>query len=65
MVSRTVSLERAAHASGAEYVLEHPADRGALASPILLHKRHGSIWLTPHVIALKAEHNASRIIFSQ
>eukprot|EP00965_Chrysotila_dentata_P022037 729794-Pleurochrysis_carterae.AAC.1 len=59
LVRCTASLLRAAHSSGAEYVLEHLADRGALASPIFLHKRHAPIWLTSDVTALKADHNAS------
>eukprot|EP00965_Chrysotila_dentata_P087037 2873297-Pleurochrysis_carterae.AAC.1 len=63
LVRRTVSLLRAAHGSEVEYVLEHPADRGALASPIFLHKRHAPFWLTPDVIALKAGHDASLITF--
>eukprot|EP00965_Chrysotila_dentata_P090888 2999377-Pleurochrysis_carterae.AAC.1 len=65
LVRRTVSLLRAAHGSGAEYVLEHPVDRGALAPPIFLHKRHAPIWLTPDVVALKADHDASLITFPQ
>eukprot|EP00965_Chrysotila_dentata_P083830 2766935-Pleurochrysis_carterae.AAC.1 len=37
IVRRTASLLRTAHTAGTEFVLEHPADRGALSSPIFLH----------------------------
>eukprot|EP00965_Chrysotila_dentata_P117961 3899671-Pleurochrysis_carterae.AAC.1 len=37
LVRRTVLLLRAARDSGAEYVLEHPAGRGAVDSPIFMH----------------------------
>eukprot|EP00965_Chrysotila_dentata_P005340 175690-Pleurochrysis_carterae.AAC.1 len=45
LVDRTVSLLRAACDAGAEYLLEHPADRGHLSSPLYMHKRHGPLWL--------------------
>eukprot|EP00965_Chrysotila_dentata_P038435 1277448-Pleurochrysis_carterae.AAC.1 len=44
IVRRTASLLQTAHAAGAEYILEHPADRGALASPIFLNARHAPLW---------------------
>eukprot|EP00965_Chrysotila_dentata_P006627 216606-Pleurochrysis_carterae.AAC.1 len=44
IVRRTTNLLRAAHAAGAEYILEHPADCGALASPIFLDRRHAPLW---------------------
>eukprot|EP00965_Chrysotila_dentata_P038846 1290392-Pleurochrysis_carterae.AAC.1 len=59
IVRRTASLLRAAHTAGAEFVLEHPADRGALSSPILLHRDHAPIWLLPDIIALKADTGSS------
>eukprot|EP00965_Chrysotila_dentata_P105803 3495255-Pleurochrysis_carterae.AAC.3 len=62
---RTATLLRAAHATGAEYVLEHPADRGALASPTYLYKRHAPIWLVPDVRALQFDTGASAITFPQ
>eukprot|EP00965_Chrysotila_dentata_P162021 5350279-Pleurochrysis_carterae.AAC.1 len=65
IVRRTANLLRAAYTAGAEFVLEQPADRGALASPIFLHKRHAPIWLTPDIIALKADAAASYITFPQ
>eukprot|EP00965_Chrysotila_dentata_P110845 3663372-Pleurochrysis_carterae.AAC.1 len=40
LVRRTMRLLRAARESGAEYILEHPAVRGAIDSPIFMHKRH-------------------------
>eukprot|EP00965_Chrysotila_dentata_P148111 4889266-Pleurochrysis_carterae.AAC.1 len=55
IVRRTAALLRAAHAAGAEFILEHPADRGALASPIFLLRRHAPIWITPDIVALKAD----------
>eukprot|EP00965_Chrysotila_dentata_P229200 6197044-Pleurochrysis_carterae.AAC.1 len=42
---RTASLLRGARDSGAKYVLNHPADRGAFHSPLYLHKRHAPLWL--------------------
>eukprot|EP00965_Chrysotila_dentata_P000554 18135-Pleurochrysis_carterae.AAC.1 len=65
IVRRTAQLLRAAHSSGAEYILEHPADRGALSSPIFLHKRHAPIWIVPEVQALRADTDASLITFPQ
>eukprot|EP00965_Chrysotila_dentata_P045510 1511743-Pleurochrysis_carterae.AAC.1 len=44
LVRRTVRLLRAARDAGAEYILEHPADRGATDSPIFVHKRHAPLW---------------------
>eukprot|EP00965_Chrysotila_dentata_P199810 6179602-Pleurochrysis_carterae.AAC.2 len=38
LVWRTVRLLRAARGAGAEYVLEHPADRGAVESPIFMQR---------------------------
>eukprot|EP00965_Chrysotila_dentata_P067627 2238052-Pleurochrysis_carterae.AAC.1 len=43
LVERTVSLLRAGRDAGSEYILEHPADRGHIASPLFLHARHGPI----------------------
>eukprot|EP00965_Chrysotila_dentata_P048189 1598343-Pleurochrysis_carterae.AAC.1 len=59
------SLVRAAHTAEAEFVLEHPADRGALSSPILLHRDHAPIWLLPDILALKADTGSSVITFPQ
>eukprot|EP00965_Chrysotila_dentata_P071711 2368865-Pleurochrysis_carterae.AAC.1 len=47
LVRRTVRLLRAARDAGAEYILEHPADRGAIDSPIFVHKRHAPLWVLP------------------
>eukprot|EP00965_Chrysotila_dentata_P153946 5088448-Pleurochrysis_carterae.AAC.1 len=47
LVERTIALLKAGRDSGAEYLLEHPADRGHLASPLFMHARHGPIWLLP------------------
>eukprot|EP00965_Chrysotila_dentata_P001705 56914-Pleurochrysis_carterae.AAC.1 len=58
-------LLRSAHAAGAEFILEHPADRGALSSSIFLHKRHAPVWLMPDIQALKADCSASLITFPQ
>eukprot|EP00965_Chrysotila_dentata_P075324 2487411-Pleurochrysis_carterae.AAC.1 len=44
IVRRTASLSQTAHAAGAEYILEHPADRGAFTSPIFLDARHAPVW---------------------
>eukprot|EP00965_Chrysotila_dentata_P183898 6072083-Pleurochrysis_carterae.AAC.1 len=63
LVRRTVRLLRAARESGAEYILEHPADRGAIDSP--MHKRHAPLWLMPTVRALNTDHQATLITFPQ
>eukprot|EP00965_Chrysotila_dentata_P208242 6184591-Pleurochrysis_carterae.AAC.1 len=65
LVRRTAQLLRAASAAGAELVLEHPADRGVLSSPLFLHKRHAPIWLMPDILALGADCSASLISFPQ
>eukprot|EP00965_Chrysotila_dentata_P042570 1411977-Pleurochrysis_carterae.AAC.1 len=49
IVRRTARLLKTAHAAGAEFILEHPADRGALASPIFLDARHAPIWIMPDI----------------
>eukprot|EP00965_Chrysotila_dentata_P175847 5804622-Pleurochrysis_carterae.AAC.1 len=41
LVDRTVSILRAARDAGAEYLLEHPADRGHISSPLYMHKGTG------------------------
>eukprot|EP00965_Chrysotila_dentata_P102448 3381911-Pleurochrysis_carterae.AAC.1 len=65
IVRRTANLLRAAHDAGAEYILEHPADRGALASPFFLDRRHAPPWVMPDVVALKSDTSASLITFPQ
>eukprot|EP00965_Chrysotila_dentata_P216655 6189503-Pleurochrysis_carterae.AAC.3 len=65
IVLRTANLLRTAHAAGAEYILEHPADRGALASPIFLNTRHAPIWVMPGIIALKSDTSATLLTFPQ
>eukprot|EP00965_Chrysotila_dentata_P032415 1080788-Pleurochrysis_carterae.AAC.1 len=65
LIRRTVRLLRAARDSGAEYVLEHPADRGAMDSPIFVHKRHAPLWIVPAVRALKTDHQSKLITFPQ
>eukprot|EP00965_Chrysotila_dentata_P038275 1272175-Pleurochrysis_carterae.AAC.1 len=52
IVRRTANLLQTAHAAGAAYILEHPADRGALASPIFLNARHAPLWVMPDIVAL-------------
>eukprot|EP00965_Chrysotila_dentata_P179182 5917427-Pleurochrysis_carterae.AAC.2 len=63
LVRRTAQLLHAASAAGAEFILEHPADRGALSSPLFLHMRHAPIWLMPDIQALRANCSASLILF--
>eukprot|EP00965_Chrysotila_dentata_P212890 6187308-Pleurochrysis_carterae.AAC.3 len=65
LVERTASLLRAARAAGAEYLLEHPADRGHIASPFFLHKRHGPLWLMPTISSLHAHDSCAQITFPQ
>eukprot|EP00965_Chrysotila_dentata_P084176 2779111-Pleurochrysis_carterae.AAC.1 len=65
LLRRTAQLLRAANSAGAEFILEHAADRGALSSPLYLHKRHAPIWLMPDVQALRADCSATLISFPQ
>eukprot|EP00965_Chrysotila_dentata_P035382 1177203-Pleurochrysis_carterae.AAC.1 len=65
IIRRTAALLRAAHDAGAEFILEHPADRGASNSPIYLHRRHAPIWLMPDITALKVDSGAALITFPQ
>eukprot|EP00965_Chrysotila_dentata_P057095 1894464-Pleurochrysis_carterae.AAC.1 len=65
LVRRTARLLRTANSAGAEFILEHPADRGALSSPLFLHQRHAPVWLMPDIQALKADCSASLITFPQ
>eukprot|EP00965_Chrysotila_dentata_P234142 6200005-Pleurochrysis_carterae.AAC.2 len=64
LVERTASLLRAGRDAGSEYLLEHPADRGHIASPLFLHARHAPIWILPSSISdLQARDSCSRITF--
>eukprot|EP00965_Chrysotila_dentata_P146186 4827528-Pleurochrysis_carterae.AAC.1 len=63
LVERTASLLRAGRDSGSEYLLEHPADRGHVASPLFLHARHGSLWLMPSITELHARDSCAHITF--
>jgi transposase InsO family protein len=65
LIRRTCLLLRAAKAAGSDYIIEHPADRGAVSSPIFLHERHAPLWILPSVAALTAEHAAGSITFPQ
>eukprot|EP00965_Chrysotila_dentata_P016720 554611-Pleurochrysis_carterae.AAC.1 len=65
IIRRTAALLRATHDAGGEFILEHPADRGARNSPIYLHGRHAPLWLMPSVVALKADTDATLITFPQ
>eukprot|EP00965_Chrysotila_dentata_P099892 3300316-Pleurochrysis_carterae.AAC.2 len=65
IIRRTTALLRAAHDAGAEFILEHPADRGASNSPIYLHGRHAPLWLMPDITALKADSGAVVVTFPQ
>eukprot|EP00965_Chrysotila_dentata_P067781 2242830-Pleurochrysis_carterae.AAC.1 len=65
VIRRTTALLKAAHHAGVEFILEHPADRGARALPIYLHGRHAPLWLMPDIKALKADFEAVLITFPQ
>eukprot|EP00965_Chrysotila_dentata_P033646 1120312-Pleurochrysis_carterae.AAC.1 len=65
MVRRTAQLVRTSSAACAEFILEHPADRGALSSQLFLHKRHAPIWPMPDIQALRTDCSASLISFPQ
>eukprot|EP00965_Chrysotila_dentata_P191868 6174819-Pleurochrysis_carterae.AAC.1 len=63
LVRRTASVLRAARDSGPEYILEHPADRGALHSPLYLHKLHVPVRLLPEIAALRSNDSCALIPF--
>eukprot|EP00965_Chrysotila_dentata_P092279 3046282-Pleurochrysis_carterae.AAC.1 len=65
LVERTTALLHAARDAGAEFILEHPADRGHISSPLYLHARHGPLWTVPTVAELGARHSCSYITFPQ
>eukprot|EP00965_Chrysotila_dentata_P122409 4045758-Pleurochrysis_carterae.AAC.1 len=65
LVERTATLLRTARDAGAEFILEHPADRGHISSPLYLHKRHGPLWAVPIVADLRARHSCTYITIPQ
>eukprot|EP00965_Chrysotila_dentata_P185867 6136268-Pleurochrysis_carterae.AAC.1 len=44
LVRRTATILTAARDAGADYILEHPADRGQPRSPLFLDQAHASLW---------------------
>eukprot|EP00965_Chrysotila_dentata_P027733 921908-Pleurochrysis_carterae.AAC.1 len=65
IIRRTAALLRTARDAGAEFILEHPADRGASNSPVYLHGRHAPLWLMPDITAVKADSGAVLVTFPQ
>ena len=66
-VYRSVALASAAFQAGATFVIEHPLDRGQLGSPYFLWdaRPHASLWVTPPVMQLVSDTNASFVHFPQ
>ena len=64
LVSRTVLLLAAAHASGTEFVLENPVDRGN-PDAFFMHKDHCPLWVLPEIMALRDQTSAECATFAQ
>ena len=63
---RTISLLSAAHAVGAEFILENPADRGNRMEPSLfISEQHGPIWQLPELQTLATQCGAATCTFAQ
>ena len=63
---RTISLLSAAHAVGAGFILENPADRGDRKEPSLfISEQHGPIWQFPELQTLAAQCGAATCTFAQ
>ena len=63
---RTISLLSAAHAVGAEFILENPADRGDRTEPSLfISDEHGPIWQLPELQTLATQCGAATSTFAQ
>ena len=64
IVARTTAILHAAASSGAEFILENPADRGDPAVPHLFEfPDHGPIWLMDEVLSLGRKHLARMCTF--
>ena len=54
LVARTCQLLNAAYETGAEFIIENPADRGDPSdSYAYLHRDHAPLWVMPEIQALK------------
>ena len=63
---RTTILLRAAHSTGADFVIENPADRGNPADHLLFQvAEHGPIWLDQHMIELARACSTESATFAQ
>ena len=63
---RTISLLSAAHAAGAEFILENPADRGNRMEPSLfISEQHDPIWQLPELQTLAMQCGAATCTFAQ
>ena len=55
LVKRTAAILLAASHSGAEWILENPADRGDRSTSLFLEARHAPLWEMPEIKALAAD----------
>jgi hypothetical protein len=65
VVDRTAAIIRAAYDSGAEYLLENPADYGRDDQFHFVDERHGPIWMYPAVSNLEEHTHGERVTFAQ
>ena len=63
IVDAMLKLLRAGHSSGADFIIENPADRGVRYSVMFLNERHCPLWLLPRVQAFALETKAGSANF--
>ena len=65
-VAKLAALLLLAHRAGTHFIVEGLADRGDLAAPSrFLNERHGPLWLTPAMCALRTHTSAKQVSFVQ
>jgi hypothetical protein len=66
LVERTVGIVRAGAAVGADFIVEHPADRSIESEPaVFLCAEHGSLWRYPSIIDLAKDYGGASCTFAQ
>ena len=66
IITRTTSILGAAADSGAEFIIENPADRGDPSDETLfIHSDHGPLWLYPEIMSLEKTWHCRKCTFPQ
>ena len=66
IIVRTVSILNAAAESGAEFIIENPADRGDPSNEeLFIHEDHGPLWLLPEILGLEQTWSCRKVTFPQ